>query len=88
MTERKKLILISVLEIVDEAAPWSVIEDILVARASQRPPRPTSTEILNACQELEEKYKAIARDTAPVTETVRLSATANTTAILRALREG
>ncbi|GEM_PF-6092869 len=88
MNERKKLILISVLEIVDEASPWSVLEDILVARASQRPPRPTSTEILCACQELETKHKAIARDVAPVTEAVRLSATADTTAILRALREG
>lgn len=88
MNERKKLVMISVLEIVEEASPWSVLEDILVARASTRPPRPTSTEILNACQELEGKHKAIARDVAPVTEAVRLSATANTSAILRALREG
>lgn len=88
MNERKKLILISVLEIAAEAAPWSVPEDVLCARACLRPPKPTPTEVKDACVELESKHKAIARDVAPVTETVRLSATPHTAAILRALREG
>ena len=88
MNERKKLTMISILEIVEEASPWTVSEEILVARASLRPPRPTSTEILMACEELETKHKAIARDVAPVTETVRISATPDSEAILRALREG
>lgn len=88
MNERKKLTLISILEIVDEASPWAVSEEILVARGTLRAPRPTATEIAVACVELEEKHKALARDVAPVTETVRFSSTANTTAILRALREG
>ena len=88
MNERKRLTMISILEIVEEASPWTVNEEILVARGTLRPPRPTSTEIEMACIELEQKHKAIARDVAPVTELVRFSSTANTTAILRALREG
>lgn len=88
MNERKRLVLISVLEIVVEADPWTVPEDVLMARACLRPPRPTATEVLEACLELEKAHKAIARDTALVTETVRLSSTPNSAAILRALREG
>ena len=88
MNERRKLTMISVLEIVEEASPWTVPEEILVARATQRPPRPTATEIQMAVIELEERHRAVARDTAPVTEQVRISATPNTGAILRALREG
>ena len=88
MNDRKRLTLISVLEIVTEADPWTVPDDVLVARACLRPPRPTATEVLEACLELESKHKAIALDTAPVTETVRLSSTPNSAAILRALRNG
>lgn len=88
MNERKRLTLISVLEILVEADPWSVPEDVLCARACLRPPRPTPTEVKDACLELESRHKALARDVAPVTETVRLSTTPNSAAILRALREG
>lgn len=88
MNDRKRLTLISVLEIAAEADPWSVPEDVLSARACLRPPKPTPTEVKDACVELETRHKAIARDVAPVTESVRLSATPHTAAILRALREG
>ena len=88
MNERKRLIQVSVLEIATEAAPWSVPEETLCARAALRPPRPTMTEVRDACLELETRHKAIARDVAPITETVRLTATAQSEAILRALREG
>ena len=88
MNERKKLTMISILEIVEEASPWTVSEEILVARGTLRAPRPTATEIAMACVDLEQKHKAIARDVAPITETVRFSATPNTAAVLRALREG
>ena len=88
MNERKRLILISILEIAVEAAPFVVPEDTLFARCALRPPRPTLTEVRDAILELEAKHKAVARDVAPVTETVRISATANSEAVLRALREG
>ncbi len=88
MNERKKLTMISILEVVEEASPWTVNEEILVARCTLRPPRPTSTEIAMACVDLEQRHKAIAKDVAPVTETVRFSSTPNTAAVLRALREG
>ena len=88
MNERKKMTMISVLEVVEEASPWAVSEEILVARCTLRPPKPTATEVAMACVELEQKHKAISRDVAPVTETVRFASTANAPAILRALREG
>jgi hypothetical protein len=88
MNERKKLTMISVLEIVVEASPFIVPEETLFARAALRSPRPTLTEVRDACLELEEKHRAMSRDVAPVTETVRFAATANSEAILRALREG
>ena len=87
MSERKKLTRISILEIVSEAAPFIVPEETLFARAACRPPRPTLTEVRDACLELESKHKAVDRDVAPITETVRFSATPNTDAILRALRQ-
>ena len=88
MNERKRLTQISVLEIVTEAAPFIVPEETLFARAAIRPPRPTLTEVRDACLELENKHRALSRDVAPVTDTVRFSETPNSTAILRALTEG
>ncbi len=88
MTERTRLTMISVLEILVEAAPYVVPEETLFARAALRAPRPTLTEVRDACIALEQRYRACERDVAPVTETVRFSASANSESILRALRDG
>jgi hypothetical protein len=88
MNERKRLIMISALELVVESAPYVLPEETLFTRASLRPPRPTWTELRDAVEVLEQKHKALERDVAPVTETVRFSATQHSEAILRALKNG
>lgn len=85
MNERKRMTLISVLEIVVEADPFVVPEETLYARAALRAPRPTLTEVREACQWLEQQ-KALSHDVAPYTEVHRFSTTAESQNVLRKLQ--
>jgi hypothetical protein len=70
MNERKRLIMISALDLVVESAPYVLPEETFFTRATLRAPRPTWTELRDAVEVLEQKHKALERDVAPVTETL------------------
>ncbi len=86
MTERKRLTQITILDVLIDAEPYSVPEDTLSARCSLRPPQPSTSEIKDACEELE-KAKAVSSDVNPVTNRRRFSTNANSSSYRRSLKD-